>query len=183
MDSLRLYDIDYKALADGVHEFEFTADDTLFSSIENSLIPGGELRVALKATKSMQMLKLHFDIDGTLRLTCDVCLDDFDYKVEALEGDIVMKFGDHYEELTDELVVIDEQSAESINVAQWIYEIVASSLPIRIEHPLDEEGDRTCNPEMLEQLARYTTQDKNDDSETEVDPRWEKLKGLIDKEQ
>jgi uncharacterized metal-binding protein YceD (DUF177 family) len=46
-------------------------------------------------------------------------------------------------------------------------------VPIRKVHPDDENGESTCDPEIIK---RITTEEK-EESEG-VDPRWEALKNL-----
>lgn len=179
------YIIPFKSLADGVHNFSFKVDDDFFADIENSLIPRGNLVADVQMSKSQQMLKLHFIINGVITVPCDVCLDDMDYEIEECEGDIVVKFGETTEEISDELFQISEEENE-ISVAQWIYEILAVSLPMRFVHPDDENGNPTCNQEMLEKLSQYLVSEVKTDSEEPIaeanDPRWDALKNLIDKQ-
>ncbi len=173
------YVIPFKSLADGKHNFEWQVGKELFDAVENALVPDGNLVAKVEMNKSEQMLKLHFDIHGTVRATCDVCLDEFDYPIEDCEGDIVVKFGKDYEEISEELYVIPESDTD-ISVAQWIYEFVCVTLPLRFEHS-QAVGNQQCNPEMLERLSHYLVEEKTDSEETDtndIDPRWEALKGL-----
>lgn len=177
------YVIEFKQLANGKYSYEWNVGHDLFDAIEDAVVSDGNLVARVDMVKSDHMLKLHFDIEGTIRAVCDVCLDEFDYPIEDCGGDIVVKFGDKAEEVSEELYVIDRNDNE-ISVAQWIYEFIAVSMPIPVEHPLDEEGNSTCNPEMLACLDKYlvtekTEQDDDTNEATETDPRWDALKGLI----
>lgn len=181
MSALSTYDINYKSLSNGDHKLQFTVNQEFFNAIEGDLILGGNLVADLSIHKTEQMLQLHFDINGTIRAVCDVCLDEFNYPIEDAEGDMVVKFGDHTEELSEELYMIDE-AEDVINVAQWIYEFIAVTLPIRMEHPEDENGNPTCNPEMLAKVNEYMTDTNSTKDEDEsIDPRWAALKDLVDK--
>ncbi|MDO4461429.1 MAG: DUF177 domain-containing protein [Bacteroidia bacterium] len=180
MSALSTYDIAYKSLSNGDHKLQFVVNQEFFDAMEDSLILGGDLVADLHIHKTEQMLQLHFDINGTIRAVCDVCLDEFNYPIEDVEGDMVVKFGDHSEELSEELYLLDE-AEDIINVAQWIYEFVAVSLPIRMEHPLDEDGNSTCNPEMLAKVNEYMVDTNNAKDEESIDPRWAALKDLMDK--
>lgn len=185
MDELKQYNIAFKSLADGVHHFNLTVGRALFESIESSLINDGNLTADVELTKNEHMLKLHFSIRGTIRVACDICLGEFDYPIDDCGGDIVVKFGDEYEELSEELVVIPESDNE-INVGQWIYEFICVAMPIRFVHPLDADGNSTCDPEMVERLNQYLVTEKTDtdtakSDDGSTDPRWDALKELIDK--
>lgn len=183
------YDIAFKSLKDGIHKFEYHINKDFFDNIESSLIEDGDLDVKVEMVKNAQMLKFHFSIVGTIKATCDICLDTFDYPIEECEGDMVVKFGEKTHEIDDELYML-AYDEDTISVAQWIYEIIGVSLPIRFEHPLDAEGNSTCNPEMINKLNEYLVTEKTDTDEADneesnssrIDPRWDALKGLLDKQ-
>lgn len=178
METLSQYVIPFKSLANGKHQFEMHVGKELFESIEGALVADGNLAAQVEMIKSEQMLKFHFAINGTVRVTCDVCLDEFDYPVEDCEGNIVVKFGDGTQEISDELYQLDTAETE-LSVAQWIYELIGVSLPIRFEHPADADGNSTCNPEMLDCLDKYLVNEKTAPDTATNDPRWDALKGLM----
>ncbi|MCQ2227234.1 MAG: DUF177 domain-containing protein [Bacteroidales bacterium] len=177
------YSIAFKALKDGSHDFTFEVDDAFFAGIENSLINGGKLTAEVNLVKSSQMLKFHFNISGIIRATCDICLGEFDYPIEDCEGDMMVKFGETSEEISEDLFQLADYENE-INVAQWIYEILAVSLPIRFVHPEDENGNSTCDPEMIERLNQYLVSEDEIKTDEEADKNlpFANLKGLIDKQ-
>lgn len=185
MEQKETYSIPFKALANGVHNFDYKVGSEFFADIEDSLIEDGDFVAHVQLTKSNQMLKLHFSIEGKVTVPCDVCLDPINYELEDCEGNMVVKFGETTEEIDDELFQLAEDENE-LSIAQWIYEIVAVNLPIHLEHPLDENGNRTCNAEMLKKLDEYlVTEEKTNPEEPiaeETDPRWAALKGLLDKQ-
>ncbi|MCQ2203120.1 MAG: DUF177 domain-containing protein [Bacteroidales bacterium] len=179
------YVIPFKSMADGVHNFRYKVGDDFFAEIDNSLIERGDIDAVVEMTKNSQMLRFHFELNGKITVPCDVCLEDMDYPIEECEGDMVVKFGETTEEISDELFQLAEGENE-ISVAQWIYEILAVSLPMRFVHPEDENGNPTCNAEMLEKLNQYLVTEVKTDPEKPImeatDPRWDALKGLIDKQ-
>lgn len=189
MDNMEQYVIAFKSLKDGVHHFEYHINKDFFGSIESSLIDDGDLTVGVEMTKNQFMLKFHFSIKGTIKATCDICLGTFDYPIDCGD-DIVVNFGSTTQELDENLYTIAEDE-DTISVAQWIYELIGVNLPIRFEHPADANGNSTCDPEMIKKLNEYlveekTDTDKADDDESNssrTDPRWDALKGLLDKQQ
>ena len=99
-----------------------------------------------------------------------------------------MKFGETTEEIDKTLFQLAHEENE-ISVAQWIYEFICTSLPVRITH---ENGE--CDQNMLKELQHYLVSDVNikesddkqesnseDDNDEPIDPRWAALKGLRDK--
>lgn len=189
MSATETYNIAFKGLKNGTHQFKYHLDKTFFESIESSLIEDGDLQADVEMIKSEQMLRFHFCINGTIKATCDVCLGQFDYPIENCEGDMVVKFGLTTQEIDDELFMLAEEEDE-ISIAQWMYEIIGVSLPIRFEHPTDAEGNSTCDPDMLAKLNEYLVTEKTDTDEalgeksnsSRTDPRWDALKGLLDKQ-
>ena len=78
---------------------------------------------------------------------------------------LIVKFGDDYEEESDEVVVIPKTESR-IDVSQYIYEYINLLLPIQRMHAEVED----CDPEIVKKI--------NTHSKPEVDPRWEALKNI-----
>jgi len=57
------------------------------------------------------------------------------------------------------------------DLSTYIYEFIHLGLPARLLHPDDENGNSTCDPEMLRLLEKLAPAGT-------VDPRWEALKKL-----
>ena len=57
----------------------------------------------------------------------------------------------------------------------FVYESIMLALPIQVLHPDDENGNSTCNPEILKIMNEHSPDAKKED---EIDPRWEALKKL-----
>lgn len=185
-DTQGRYEVAFKALADGRHEFDFVLDDAFFAGIEHSMVGRGNLAAHVVMEKTEYMLRFDFEISGTVEATCDVCLGTFDYPVSTAE-ELIVKFGSRAEDDGEGMVVIDAADTE-IDLTHWLYEFVCVSLPMRFEHPLDADGNPTCDAEMLEKLSHYLVSDahteNNADSDTPAsgsDPRWDVLKGLLNK--
>ncbi len=168
------YDIAFKGLAEGLHEFDFQIDDKFFEHFEESLVDNGEVMVKVILEKRSAFLKLHFKIKGWLELTCDRCLENYRQKIKN-KAEIFVKFGEkEFEEGENVIWILPEE--HQINLAQLIYEYVSLSIPLRQVHPKDENGIRGCDIEMIEKLKKYTH--TADDEESGTDPRWDALKNL-----
>lgn len=189
MKNLREYYIAYKGLSNDTHTFTYAIDKDFFALIEDSLIEDGDLTAEVVMTKSEQMLKLKFYISGSVKTTCDICLGEVDYQIDDCEEDIIVKFGETTEEIDETLFQLAHEENE-LSVAQWIYEFICTSLPVRITH---EDGG--CDPNMIKELQQYLVSNVNipdDDTQNEdnssdtpdnesIDPRWATLKELRDK--
>ena len=66
---------------------------------------------------------------------------------------------------------------DSINLAPWMYEYVVVAMPMQCVHPDDEEGNPTCDPEMLKYLVDEDEAQSEED-EPINDPRWDILKEI-----
>lgn len=182
------YSIPLRMLPNGNHSFSFDCGDDLFASIDGAMVESGKLHVDVDVKKTDEMMVLDFDITGTLQVQCAVCLDMFDYPIEDCGETITLRLGDKFAEEDDCLFEVDA-AEDSIDLSQWIYEQAVVLIPIRCEHPLDEDGNPTCNEQMLEELDKYVVtsheqvkQKLRDAQGDETDPRWNALKGLLGKD-
>ena len=87
---------------------------------------------------------------------------------------MIVKFGASRETDPDEILVIPEGSYQ-INVAQYFYEMVVLSIPLKKVHPGIKNG--TLKNEILSKLEQLNPQNKK--SAIRKDPRWEKLESLL----
>lgn len=185
------YSIPLRRLENGDHAFHFECGDDLFGRVENALVDHGKLEVDVQAHKNDEVMTLDFDISGTLRLQCDVCLGWFDYPIEDCGERITLKLGERFEELDDDLFEVD-MADDRLDLSQWIYEMACVMIPLRCEHPLDDDGNPTCDPSMLNELEKYVVRSEEDlerkrkeaqeASGDVVDPRWAALAQLKNKE-
>ncbi len=178
MKSLEQYSIKFKGLKDGIHVFDYEVDDRFFENFEESEVQKADVSLQLTLNKRPQYLEFDFDLVGTINVQCDRCLDYFDQPIEY-QGKLYVKFVSEATEVhdeTSELVVIPQGESE-LNIAQYIYEFIILSLPYQRVHPDDENGESMCNDEMLRRLEDYEI----DESENSIDPRWEKLKSITNR--
>lgn len=182
MDNKETYVIQLKDLPLGTHEYEFRLEDAFFERIEAPEIQRGDVAVNVSLKKSAHSFEFNFELSGYVYIPCDRCLEDMKQEIEA-ENQLVVKFGDEFEEVDDTLVVVPEYPGE-IDLSWYMYEFIALDIPVQHVHP---EGE--CSEEMMTQLNSYLIgerteeeEDANSDSDY-VDPRWEGLRGLLDKEE
>ncbi len=64
------------------------------------------------------------------------CLDDMNLDVDT-QSRLIVKFGKEYSEESDEIVIIPEEEGE-INIAWFLYEFIALTIPIKHVHPTGE---------------------------------------------
>ena len=177
MNQLSKYRIVYQGLSVGLHEFDFDVDNLFFESIEYSDIQKGNLKVKILLNKKSSFLELDFQIEGSVELTCDRCLDEYDQEVKY-EGKLFVKFSESEDDLAENIICLTPSDYE-FDVSHYIYESIKLSIPLKQVHPENENGDVSCNPEMLERLNNYITDEPADE---ETDPRWDDLKNLKGKQ-
>lgn len=168
------YNVEFKGLKEGFHDFEFEVDNKFFEHFEESLVDNGKVKVNVVLEKRSSFMKLHFKIDGWLELNCDRCLEDYQQKIFN-ESELFVKFGEEEFDSGENIIWINPEE-HHINLAQIIYEYVTLSIPLRHVHPKNEDGKRDCNKEMLEKLKNYMHPESED--KTTTDPRWDALRKL-----
>lgn len=169
MDYFNQFIIPYAGLKLGEHQFNFEITDEFFKKYDYSDLRKGNIQVGLILEREERMLILNFDIDGSVEVVCDRCLDLYDQVIHG-EEHLFFKFGDDFHEESDEIIVI-QGSGNKIDVGHYIYEFINLLLPYRLVHPDNENGESGCNKEFLQELEEQIPHD-------EVDPRWEALKKL-----
>ena len=169
------YNIEFKGLEEGLHDFEFEIEKTFFEHFENSLVNNGNVTAFVTLEKRSAFIKIHLKIKGWIELTCDRCLDNYEQKVKQ-KTELFVKFGEKEFEDGENVIWILPQE-HYISLAQIIYEYITLSIPLRQVHPKNKDGKRACNKEMLKKLKNYM-HTESEEEETPTDPRWDALKNL-----
>ena len=173
MCDLEPFKIDLKALREGENLLRFALDDSFFEAIEAPEIHQGKLRVDLSVRRVASSFELDFHIEGYVHIPCDKCLDDMEQPI-LTDNRLVVKFGEETTE-DDELVVVSEDEGV-LDVSWFIYEFISLNIPIKHVH-----APGNCNPAMVKMLEEYTATRSSEEEET-MDPRWEALRKLKNKE-
>lgn len=175
MDRLKNYDIEFSGLKNGKHAFRFEADQAffqLFDTEQEFTNPHIVADVALdKHTSFMEYI---ISIHGTIELVCDITNDRFDHPIENTIK-VLVKFGEVYDDSNEEVITIPHGD-HAFNIAQLLYEDVMLSVPMKKISPNVTEEDL----QRLEEFAPHAPEEV-EDSSSEIDPRWEALKKLKDK--
>lgn len=169
MNYLKEFYIPFKGLNIGVHNYKWEITQEFFEAVENSEIDDAAITVELSLDKQERMMICNFNITGSVFVKCDRCLDKLELPVNS-EETLYIKFGENFEEETDDVLFIGESDYQ-INVADLINEFITLSLPLRKVHPTDKNGVSGCDEEVINKLEELSSKNK-------VDPRWEKLKNL-----
>ena len=183
MGKFSAYKLQLKSLAPGTHEFEYVLDKQFFANMESADIHDADLKVKLTAVYRGDVYDLTFKITGNVVLLCDRCLDTMDFPIDA-SYHIMVKYGDDYNDDSDELLEIPQSDAY-INVAYMLYDTVALAIPIKHVHPMGK-----CNRQMSALLKKHRARATGEDADLEnelideiddieeSDPRWDALRNL-----
>jgi uncharacterized metal-binding protein YceD (DUF177 family) len=181
------YIIPLKSLAQGSHKFDYQLDNEYFTKIDSPEVRKGNIGAVVMVKKIGNTFELNFDLEGIAIIPCDRCLDDMEQPVSCKEK-LFVKFGKEFSEESAEVVIIPEDEGE-INIAWFLYEFVALSIPIKHVH-----APGKCNKGMSAQLRKHTARsseesddeediepdEMNDAGESGTDSRWDKLKDIFD---
>ena len=168
------YDIEFKGLKEGLHDFGFEVNNQFFAHFEESPVDNGSLEIKVTLEKRSSFLKLYLELAGWLELTCDRCLELYHQPVEN-STEVFVKFGEGENDEGENIMWVSTEEHQ-LNLAQIIYEYAVLSIPLRHVHPKNSDGKRECNREMIEKLKKYKHAQAAE--EVNTDPRWDALRKL-----
>ena len=165
-------------------EYEYQLDNQFFADLDAPEVQKGRVNVTLKVRKTSGIYQLDFHTEGEVVVTCDRCLDEMEQPIET-DDRLKVKLGVDYSEI-DDMVVVPEEDGY-INVAWFIYEFIALSIPMKHVH-----APGKCNKDMVSKLSKHLRvsgdeeddddfweEDLSDEPQT-IDPRWNELKKILD---
>ena len=177
---MKAFDIPFIGLKEGEHTFEYQIDKKFFDAFQYDEFDETQINVVLVFVKKPRMLELVFSSKGTIHVPCDVTGEPFDMETEGFLS-LIVKFGETYDDGNEEIVYIHD-SAHSINVAHYIFEMLVLSAPAKRVHPKVLDG--TMDSDAFQKLEELKIRKSTTNIEETTDPRWGKLKDLlIDKTQ
>ncbi|TAL73743.1 MAG: DUF177 domain-containing protein [Bacteroidetes bacterium] len=159
-------------LKEGRHTVDFEIGKEFFEKFEESEVKEGSLIANIEIDKISSHLNLLIRISGSVRVSCDRCLEMFSQPVNC-ENRLLVKFGKRIEVSDPDILTVPADENE-LDLQQHIYEFIHLALPIKRVHPDDKNGKSTCDPEMLRKLEELIIEEEN-----ENDPRWDELKKLM----
>ncbi len=170
------YSVNIVGLSNKEHRFEYEFGSEFFRKYGTDLLSEGSFQVDVVLNKHETFIEVNFNAKGTGRLICDRSLEPFDYPIQT-ENKIVFKYGEEYQELTDEIIVIPRDTA-TLELGQYIYEFISLAVPLKKLHPrFRDEAEETDEAEGKIVYSSGGTEEKKNDEE-ETDPRWNILKKL-----
>lgn len=177
MKKLNEYLIPFIGLKIGKHQFEYQIDKTFFDQFDYDDFENANVKVELVLEKKNVMLELHFKHKGSVYVPCDLTGEMFDLPIKG-NLRIVVQFGEEFNNENEELLILPH-GEHQVDVSQYIYEMIALSVPVKRIHPGIKDG--TLNTEALDKLNELKVSEIKEEieEEKEIDPRWDKLKQLL----
>jgi len=169
---MNAYKIKLGSITTGKNSFSFEIKDQFFEAFTLSDVEHAEIIATALLDKDGEKLALTLTIDGKInKLLCDICTEEISINITA-EINVLIKITDEDLMSTDQILYI-KNSDNSIDLKQLIFELIILNLPKKRQHPLNKQGEITCNQEMVDLIKRYTIKQKKSS-----DPRWDALKDL-----
>lgn len=182
MKALNTFDIGLVKLSNKKHEFDFELHDAFFDLFDQNLVNGGNLSAHVVLDKSELLLNFTFHIKGTVKLTCDRSLDEFDYPIDTTET-LHVRFGNEEMEL-DENVLQIKHDAQKVNIAQHLFDFIGLAVPIKKLKPeFQQEIDEDDSDDDILIYSTSTApdegpEDNDGDDDEPADPRFAALKKI-----
>lgn len=168
----RDYLMEFNKLHPGQNTLEFSIHDMFLESM-GSTIRGMQALATVQVNKTETMYQIDVHLEGTMQLTCDRCLDNFDCPIKGDYG-LILKLSETENYDDDEIVYISPGTHE-YDLSQFLFDVSMLSIPLK---KTCDQAQKACNPEVTQRLSQIDTMD-----EDEKDPRWEELKKIKETEE
>ncbi|WP_426095188.1 YceD family protein [Flavobacterium sp. DSR2-3-3] len=177
MKNTKEYLIPFIGLKLGKHHFEYQISNAFFEIFDYNEYQDSNIKVNVVLEKKSTLLELNFKHKGTVNVPCDLTSEDFDLPIKG-KMKLVVRFGEEYNNDNEELLILPHGEFE-IDIAQYIYEMIVLSVPLRRVHPGIKDG--SLKTEALTKLNELTIKEEKVENKEEenIDPRWDKLKQLL----
>lgn len=175
MRKIAAYTIPFVGLKLGKHSFEYDIDNEFFEHFEYDEFNSVNVKLDLILEKKPTMMELSFKASGNVNVNCDVTNEPYDQPIDSSLF-LVVKFGEEFNDDNEELLILPHGDYE-VKIQQYIYELIVLAVPAKRIHPGIEDG--TLESDVLEKLEELSLKEEDKKNEDEIDPRWDKLKNLL----
>lgn len=177
MSKTKEFLIPFIGLKLGKHHFEYQINKEFFEDFDFDEFQSSDIKVNVVLDKKSNMLELDFKHKGTVNVPCDLTSEDFDLPIKG-KMKLIVRFGDEFNNDNEELLILPHGEFE-LDISQYVYEMIALSVPLKRVHPGVKDG--SLKTEALTKLNELTVKEQKVESkqEEDIDPRWDKLKQLL----
>ena len=175
MKDLKEFTIPFVGLKLGKHQFNFELKKAFFEHFEYDEFNDAAINLDVLLEKMSTLLEFTLTFNGTVNVACDMTNELFDQEISG-SYKFVVKFGEEYNDENEDLLILPHGEFE-VNIQQYIYELIVLAVPSKRVHPGVLDG--TLESDVLEKLEELSPREKEMKAEEETDPRWDKLKNLL----
>ena len=166
------FTVNLGSINSGKKSFSFNIKDKFFDTFPSSEVKHADISATAALSRDIEKISLNLIITGEInKLPCDICAENISLEISA-ETNIIIKKTNERLFSNDEIYYI-QKTDNKIDLAQLIFELIVLNVPKKRKHPVNKEGNSTCNKEMIELVKKYTQKEKKSS-----DPRWDALKVL-----
>ena len=177
MKNTKEYLIPFIGLKLGKHHFEYQISNAFFEIFDYHEFNNSNIKVNVVLEKKSTLLELSFKHKGVVNVPCDLTSEDFDLPIKG-QMKLIVSFGEEFNNENEELLILPHGEFE-MDIAQYIYEMIVLSVPLRRVHPGVKDG--SLKTEALTKLNELTVKEEKEEikEKENIDPRWDKLKQLL----
>ncbi len=180
MDKLKEFNINFSGLSEGFHYWTHNINAAFLTEFESALVENATVEVKVQLEKRTHLLIFDFEMEGTVPTDCDTCGQPFDLSVESQDRLLVKMVSERIESEEPDVIYLEFGSSH-VHIAQYLYEMLMLAIPMRKTHPLDENGQPTCDPEILKLLNNNSEASQDEPDQEQSHSVWDALKGLKNK--
>ena len=169
MEKKKIYEIPLLSMEIGDHTYSFELDDKFFEENESDQITKGDLKVIVTVDKKYSFYEMTLKIDGTVELSCDRCLADFNQHIKN-EEKIIVKVTEHPKEDEAELIYIHPDTS-NLYLNDILYDMIHLQIPIvnNCDQSVINGVRVECDQAFLDKYlvtSEFNEDDNDDDIET-----------------
>ena len=180
MNKTKEFLIPFIGLKLGKHHFEYQIDNAFFEIFDYNEFNNSDIKVNVVLEKKSSLMELAFSHKGAVNVPCDMTNEEFDLPIKG-KMKLIVRFGEEFNNDNEELLILPHGEYQ-IDIAQYVYEMIALSVPLKRIHPGVKDG--SLKTEALTKLKELSIEElkkehKKEQKEEDIDPRWDKLKQLL----
>jgi len=161
---------DIKEIPEGESSKKVVLPEEYFDLNDNCELVKAEVSIGFYRTD--HFIKVSFDVDANLLLTCDRCLEKFEFDTSG-NFDLLFEPGDVEEFESEESAVrqIDSESLQ-LDIEKEVRDTILLKVPGRKIHPKYINDDGTVSDFETQKFGKI------ENEEDQIDPRWKELNKL-----